>query len=287
MCNPLNFKKNIKKENNISKTVLYKIPENNKAFFKNNNNEKDDISLLSNANLNIIKILNTFATDDILNDSSYSTSKINEDKDKDKDNIKDKEKTQENIKNNKTNFVSTKDNLKQKKKQKNRKTSGESLFACSNLTDYNPDNNNKKIDGFKLKDNKISGRHLSDINDRSHVRRQKTDDNNHRQRSKSIAFPEDFYTSKFSNISNKFSVHQANTDNNDSNFQGFLSEIEIMKINEDIHNDINFIQLKKKIWQLKKTILNKKTKDSSKFKTVKNRNSSKINSVHKKKNKIR
>ena len=97
MCNPLNFKKNIKKENNISKTVLYKIPENNKAFFKNNNNEKDDISLLSNANLNIIKILNTFATDDILNDSSYSISKINEDKDKDKDNIKDKEKKDENI----------------------------------------------------------------------------------------------------------------------------------------------------------------------------------------------
>ena len=33
---------------------------------------------------------------------------------------------------------------------------------------------------------------------------------------------------------------------NDAKYKGFLNEIEIMKINENIHDDINFIQLKKK-----------------------------------------
>ena len=35
--------------------------------------DEKEVSLLSNANLNIIKILNTCANEDILNDSSYIT----------------------------------------------------------------------------------------------------------------------------------------------------------------------------------------------------------------------
>ena len=74
----MKLKKELKKKSNMSKTVLYKIPPINKDIIKEDNN-KEEISLLSNANLKIIKILNSFANDDILNESSFIVSNSNED----------------------------------------------------------------------------------------------------------------------------------------------------------------------------------------------------------------
>jgi hypothetical protein len=57
---------------NAKKNLLREIENQNLK-------EKEEISLLSNANLNIIKILNSCAKEDILNESSYIASNSNED----------------------------------------------------------------------------------------------------------------------------------------------------------------------------------------------------------------
>ena len=77
----LKLKKALNKKK-ITRSVIYK-PNAKKNLLKQIENqnikEKDEISLLSNANLNIIKLLNSCANEDILNESSYIVSNSNED----------------------------------------------------------------------------------------------------------------------------------------------------------------------------------------------------------------
>ena len=72
----------------------------------------------------------------------------------------------------------------------------------------------------------------------------------HRLRSKSIVFNNhDFIVPKFThNKSNKNNNIRPSIDldTHSSKYNGLLNEMEIMKINENIHNDIHFIQLRKK-----------------------------------------
>ena len=70
----LKIKKVLKKKKKFNKSVIYNISSLKKDIMREIigiHNEKEEISLLSNANLNIIKILNTCANDDFLNDSSF------------------------------------------------------------------------------------------------------------------------------------------------------------------------------------------------------------------------
>ena len=141
----------------------------------------------------------------------------------------------------------------------------------------------KTNENNKPKKSKEEAKHLSDINARNY----KNQIINDRQRSKSIAFSDNnFFFSRFGtyrNISNKTNNNYIQTEiGNENNYKSFLSEIEIMKINENIHNDINFIQLKKKISKLKKIIQAKSSKkDFSKFKNDKNSNSPKPTPINK------
>ena len=61
-----------------------------------------------------------------------------------------------------------------------------------------------------------------------------------------------------------------------NNYIGLLNELEIMKINEHIQNDINFIELKKKISKLKSMMLLKNNKSDS----GKNNTSNSLNNIH-------
>jgi hypothetical protein len=66
----------------ITQSVIYKTNAKKNLLREIENQgikEKDEISLLSNANLNIIKLLNSCANEEILNESSYIPSNSNED----------------------------------------------------------------------------------------------------------------------------------------------------------------------------------------------------------------
>ena len=103
--------------------------------------------------------------------------------------------------------------------------------------------------------------------------------NVHRGRSRSIVSSDNNVLNNGLNKYKKNSITTASPIENNMNYKGFLSEIEIMKINEHIHNDINFIQLKKKISQLKKSFQNKN--EFTRFRTSKSNNSPlhKINTI--------
>ena len=96
------------------------------------------------------------------------------------------------------------------------------------------------------------------------------------KRSKSIGFANNFAFAKNKKIDklekneNIMNIKSEISMRNDIKYKGFLNEIEIMKINENIHDDINFIQLKKKITQLKRNI---QKKNSTKLDSGINKNS--------------
>ena len=118
-------------------------------------------------------------------------------------------------------------------------------------------------------------RHSSDINLNKYntkIKEKKADNNGKpKQRSKSIIFRDkNFLSEALDDITNisKINIAQGIEMEKNNNYKGLLSEIEIMKINEHIHKDINFIHLKKKISKLKRTIQRKNSKkDLLKIKT--------------------
>ena len=157
-----------------------------------------------------------------------------------------------------------------------------------NLNEYTLKNLNGI--GSKAKEKKIN------INDNDNTNKDNTNSNinsnknsldkkylNHsqkRSRSKSIVFRENNCLSKRMDILANINISNFSESPlvNNKCMKGFLNEIEIMKINENIHNDINFIHLKKKISQLKKNIQNKNSKEFSKFKSNMSPSHSKTNS---------
>ena len=249
-------------------------------------NDKDEISILSNANLNIIKSLINCANEDIINDSSFGIiNNNNEDL---------KEKSILSITKWKKNICAYKgspvhNNIK--KNKYNKKSNKSNFILNSNISDFDFSsgiiNSDIKNDSFKLQ-NQIKNissnniikkdktkikkknnvvRHSSEINLNKYntkIKEKKADNNGKpKQRSKSIIFRDQNFLSKtlddIANIS-KINIAQGIELDKNNNYKGLLSEIEIMKINEHIHNDINFIHLKKKISKLKRTIQRKNSK---------------------------
>ena len=318
------IKKVIKKKKKFNRSVinvrspLYVNDINNTGNFK----DQDEISILSNANLNILKILNSCANEEIINDSPFivindrhnykkensveSISKwrspilplspvikkkreINSSKNNFllNSNISDlnseiifSEKKKESLKSvskfynsqNKKNSekeIKKENSLKKKKRiEKMRHVSEINLnkLTLNKINSKNEEKNNK----YNSNINNVNDNKQQNINNKQH--HNYNNHQQHRQRSKSILFGDSNFLSKRpENISN---ISETIMANNNNGIKGFLNEIEIMKINENIHNDINFIQLRKKISKLKKNIENKTLKEFSKFKTNKSNSNS-------------
>ena len=288
----LKIKKLLKKKTDVHKSEI----NNNRTSLKDlrRYNDKDEISILSNANLNIIKNLINCANEDFLNDSSFGIINNNNDEQKEK------EKSVLSIsrwKNNICGYKGSPTHNNTKKKKISKKSNKSNFVLNSNLSDIDfsseiitsdvrketiksqtqinfvsPKNMATKN---KIKNKKtIALRHSSsdvNINKFNTKNYEKKTDNNtkSRQRSRSIIFRDNINLSKHNaaNIS-KINISQGLDIEKNKNYKGLLSEIEIMKINEHIHNDINFIHLKKKISKLKRTIQRKSSKkDLFKIKT--------------------
>ena len=385
--------KNALSKKKITQSVVYKPNEKKNILREIENHsikEKDEISLLSNANLNIIKILNSCANEDILNDSSFIVSNSNDDiKDRSLESINKwqkricqfkpspKQKFKKRIKR-KPNSINSNSNISNFLLNSNISDfSSESIFSdkkhnnnnSTKRSNFHPHNNDKdgSIDeihfksnlkepleryksdvdslSFKNKVKKPIVRHISDINmkkklrksskkqleyisdfnlnkilnEKNKIRRDSSDVeielnkfdiknpkvrhsiefNNKkkekvapRKRSRSIVFNDkNLLFNNLNNVPNpNIAVDKEIEDS--ENYKGFLNEIEIMKINENIHNDINFIQLKRRISRLKKTIQNKNNSDINKHKkssntqSNNNTNSNNNNNLNNSKNKI-
>ena len=285
----LQIKKLLKKKKNINKSVIYN------HSYQSISKESDEISYLSNANLNIIKILNSCAKDDILNDSSFLEINNNNDNIKEKSNIISKRKN--NIKKiNKSSSLITKRTHRKSKSSKNAffYKSNNTNISKTILSDGKMDDSSNKLQtsNFYLSNKKFSvvelsnidkskikkGRHQSQINLKTFKLKdnkspkEKEINNKHRARSKSIIFNENEFINK--NKSNTIKRHNKYIPSivdieGIGKSKDLLNEIEIMHINENIHNDINFIQLRKKISKLKKSIQRKNSKnDFSHFKSI-------------------
>ena len=296
-----------------------RIMNNSASFFphilkdKEMNKDQDEISKLSNANLKILKILNSYANEEILNDSSFKFKNNNHN---------------HNYKNENSIMFSP---IPGFKKNKNKHINPNNFELNSNISDFNSeiifsdkrndsisihspckfkrinekeikkiDNNEKKSkkklrggkyssqinvtnytlnNNLKIKEKKVKNK---DINEHeNNTNSNKNAQQNHyknRERSKSIAFQKSDYFAK--NLDNLTNISETGLLNNNNNIiRRFLNEIEIMKINENIHNDIKFMQLKKKISEIKRNIQNKNSKEFSAFK---NTNSKSFNSVNSK-----
>ena len=296
----LKIKKVLKKKKKFNKSVIYNISSLKKDIMREiigRHNEKDEISLLSNANINIIKILNSCANDDFLNDSSFI---INNDDQKDKS-IESITKWKNRMRGLKNSPIQT-----YKLKKNSQKSINNIFIFNSNISDFSSESiftDNKKNDTIKspqkistFSNKKISTKDISiedktkkkkllkhsiepvNINKLSNIGNiGKKTSNGHRGRSKSIVSSNNNYLNrkldKYKN-NNKTPSPIREIENN-MNYKGFLSEIEIMKVNENVANNINFIQLKKKISQLKKSFQNKN--EFKRFKTKKTNKSNKSN----------
>ena len=292
--NRVNKIKNIlKKKKKLNRSVIYNTSSLQKEIMREiigRRNEKEEISLLSNANVNIIKMLNTCANEDIINDSSY----MNDDH---------KERSLESITKWKRRMCAYEGSpILTHKRNKNWKNNNIFKFN-SNISDFSLESkfSERKNESFKLpikstfsnknakeiisEEKKIKNKNVNlrysidPINNNNKLNSSiKKVNKKNRERSKSIC-DNNFVNrriSKSSNVNRSPSIMEMK---NNKKYTGFLNEIEIMKINENIHNDINFIQLKKKISQLKKTFQNKN--DLIPNRTIKNNNNplNKINTI--------
>ena len=298
----LKIKKILKKKSEINRSTIYRtsLTRINKRD-EGKYNGQEEISMLSKANLNIIKILNGSANEEILNDPSFLIVNNNDDE---------KEESIESITNWKKRVCKFKGSpihtlKKNKHKQNNIKSnfglnSNISNFSSaiifsdkrndsiikskvkSNFSKQNKNNEKDKntINKEKIKKKKNGYKHSSEINLNKYNEEKKFNIDRHRQRSKSIVFRGNALIKgldKLAIISN-INMNSEIDIANERKYKGFLNEIEIMKINENIHDDVNFIQLKKKLSQLKRSIQRKNSeKDYLNSKITKSNNSPKIN----------
>ena len=278
----IDINRTLKKKNIFNRSQI-----NNKSLLEDigGYKEQNEISILSNANLNIIQKLINCANEDILNETCFE--KIN-------NNDEQKEKSIVSLTKWKKNMCRFKGSpiyrINRNKFQNNKNN----FMLNSNISDFSsetissdiknesikPQNQIKKIglNKIKAKDKnkmrkKILGARYSinemNLNGFNKKNYEKIIDNV--QRANSIEYFDHNYLSK--NIDNmkkmpKMNVVKGIEMEKNNNYKDLLSEIETMKINEQMHNNINFIYLKKKINQLKKAIQNKNTKkDSLKYDT--------------------
>ena len=279
-------------KSDFNKSVIFNRSTINTKIKRNLRKYKgeDKITILSNANVNILQILNNCVDEEILNDSTILIENNNNDE---------KEKSLDNISKNITEInVNPINDLK---KKKHKKISLKNKFGMtSNIGNTNSEiiiskirknsnkSNYKSNYGYQSK-NKKSDKYLNSINKSKTIKKQNKNRHSNeirlnkfnlqtqkfRKRSNSIGFFNNFAFGKDkkkekleknsnTNITSEISME------NDVKYKGFLNEIEIMKINENIHDDINFIKLKKKITQLKKNIQKKSsTKSFINYRSIK------------------
>ena len=254
---------------NKKNAQLYQKKKTDKNIIINNNYRNEENILLSNANLNIINILNTcMSRESSFRQHHYYKSKNN---DKTKKSMSKSTKTAKN-----------KESEIKQSKNKNSNTNssifyltGNDSFINSNISNY------MKV--YKEKETMIEGKVIS--------KREKKSEDNHNirlgRRSVNINTISDYNklmdktiikntksksNKKIKNMtierilgndsSNKNS-HKTNSD--DSSIYKNLSDIEMLKINENIHNEINLMNLKKKITKLKKRIQRFSNKSLKKY----------------------
>ena len=248
-----------------------------KSEYKNDikpHKEKDEISILSNANLNIIKILDTCLKEDLCTNSSF----LDKNKDNSKDNnLKEKKKIEHKIKikglgnkkrmsqitmknkkyNLKINDLSNSDKNFNFLSSNQRSDPINSLSKCSSMK------SNKKLLGSrkKIMNEKIYKNKYEKNYNNASVISKKIKNINSNISPKNVSLNENNYMNRLNNFNNpefisygqNQSLLNKNKLDNNNNFLGHLNEIEIMKINNNIHNDVNFIHLKNKISKLKRS----------------------------------
>jgi len=297
--------KSLKKSNIYNKTMI--IPthlltnETSKELELKNN----DLSILSNANLNIIRILTTYANEDILNESSY----LNFNNENQKDRSSESKKYGSSFRGSPI-FNYKKSNLRKKTFKSNHiLNSNISNFSSDSITERM--NNIKTSNSYKETNKSIFSPHI--VKDKETISEDKNRDKSHnvqkfswrarnynyrnslnnkvRKKEKKMTIQEKSRPFINQNIQFKhrnscFVSNSAFKNNNlllspnhrmdkRDNYIGLLNELEIMKINEHILNDINFIELKKKISKLKNMMLLKNNKSDSGKNT-----SNSLNNIH-------
>ena len=302
----LSKKRSLKKNNDYNKTMIipnHLLPNVTSKEFELKN---DDISVLSNANLNIIKILTTYANEDIINGPSY----LNFNNDNQKDKFQESKKYYSSIKENHIyNFKNV--NLRKKSNKSN-------YILNSNISNFSSDsiitermNNIKSPNSYKELNKPIFSPHAIKDKDKNNISGDKnlgksnqkffwkSNHNNYpksismklRKKEKRLTVQENSkplanqniqfnHRNSCSTINNDFKNHNLLLSPNHrmkmrNNYIGLLNELEIMKINENIQNDINFIELKKKISKLKNMMLLRNIKSDSGKKS-----SNSLNNIH-------
>ena len=281
------LRKSLKNRHNNYSMKNMNIAQMKNEYIKDTepNKEQDDISILSNANINIIKILDTCLNEDI-----YNSSFIENNKDNSKDNIlKDKNKVY-----NKKNKVGKKKFNMSQIINKNRRyilnvndlsynNNKKSFYYSSN---QNSDIINSSPKGFSSlrknvkfvesneknsnrKRKKKLQRYYSNADQVSHklkILNKRIENNLYKKKSNKSLFNDNNYVNHLNNNKKSDFISYAqknnilNNNNNNNKLEQnnnpmleHLNEIEIMKINNNIHNDVNFLQLKNKISKLKKS----------------------------------
>ena len=280
------------KRNSVKKSPRKRF-NNNSVIFMNSSKMKTDmtkkeksfvdydkISFLSNANLNVIKILNNCANDSLINKSSFiedtkeksvlSISKRKRNKSKLKKINEKRLKREKSISNKNTNkyYLNKSHNdleIDNKDKFKYSTIIGYDPYNSTNLSNKkinekvrlsskkNLINHNRKFkfDSCKNLKSKTKSKRMSIL---SPIKHKKT--NKLRPRSRSILFPNNTIDINHSSISNKeegFYVNRKKYQSNKS-ILGFVDDNNIKQMNENIDPEVSLILLKKRISQLKKTI---------------------------------
>ena len=227
----------LKKSSRQTNQSVNKIPTSKyKKKILKEKSGNEELYFLSNANLNIINILNTCISKDYFNDSSFIANK----------NSKWKKPTWKNDKN--------KDSILKKKVKTNiysNKAQLDSESIINNKNNYytsielKPIKEKEKSEG-KLVKKKINSR-IEKYDNKGMIINNNKFRSKSNKRLNSLKIDNLFsFDSKRNNLS---SIKNKNT-----NIFGKLSQKEIFEINENINKEVNFIQLKKKISKLKKKI---------------------------------
>ena len=298
------FKKNdINNKSMINPTYLLSNIASKEFELKNN-----DISALSNANLNIIKILSSYANEDIINGSSYLNLKNDNQKGRSSESKKYCHSSKENAIYNFKNV-----NLRMKSKKSNHILNSKSRNFNSDSITKEKINNIKSPNSYKEINKLIFSPHIVKDKDKNNISEDKSLEKSHhiqkfswkskhnnypnspkmklRKKEKKLTIQEK--SKPFVNqniqfrqrnscfvINNDFKNHNLLLSPNHrmkmkNNYMGLLNELEITKINENIQKDINFIELRKKISKLKNMMLLKNNKyDSGK------KSSNSLNNIH-------
>ena len=261
-CKNLNIKRILKKSSkqtnrSLKKIDVYRI-KGKKSYKDNHQRGNDELYFLSNANLNIINILNTCISEDFYNDTNF----INKFKEKSKNNINRLKKTT--WKTDKSRDLGP--------KKKCLKTN-----ISSNRAQLGSDILNKEKPKFftSMEFDSISNSIKSHLK-RSYKEKEAMSEGKILKKSKKMNFNKYYSNIGTDSINLSLKTHNIKNDiikkishkthrkyqNNamplsrekNTNFFGDLSNKEIIKLNENINNEVNYISLKKRITKLKKKI---------------------------------